>query len=177
MKVTIGLIVLNILVFGIGEFFINENMFFAYFGLNYLVFSGFYWQVFTTMFLHVSFMHLAMNMAVLYQFGFVLEKYLGSMKFALVYLVGGIITSILSLSYTYYMMQNNVMVNIVGASGAISVLLGLLAHLSIHIRKGLFVAIILISFVPMLIGIDVAWYGHLIGFGLGYLYGKIGFKY
>jgi len=31
------------------------------------------------------------------------------------------------------------------------------------------VSILIISFVPLLMGVPVAWYGHLIGFVLGWL--------
>ncbi|PSM51414.1 rhomboid family membrane protein [Campylobacter blaseri] len=176
LQATTSLIVINFIVFLVGDFIMNHHMFFTYFGLNYLFFSGFYWQVFTTMFLHGSLMHLVMNMAVLYQFGSILERYLGGIKFTLIYLIGGILTSALSLVYTYLMINNGIVINLVGASGAISVLLGLLAYLNIYMRKGLFLAIILISFAPMLVGIKVGWYAHLIGFGLGYLYAKIGLR-
>lgn len=172
--VTATLIALNFVVFFLSEFVVNKDVFFAYFGLNYFIFNGFYWQVFTTMFLHANFIHIAMNMAVLYQFGSILERYLGSVRFALVYIIGGVITSAFSVIYTYIMIKyNSTVINLVGASGAISVLLGLLAYLDPHSRKGLIAAILIMSFVPMLAGIKIGWYAHLIGFGVGYLYGRV----
>lgn len=174
MKVTNTLIILNLIIFILSQYILNTNLVMGYFGLNYLFFSGFYWQVLTTMFLHASFLHVAMNMAVLYQFGYILERYLGSVKFGLIYLVGGVITSALSLAYTYYMARHGVVVNLVGASGAISVLLGVLAYLDKHMRNGLIVAILVISFVPMLVSINVGWYAHIFGFAIGYLYAKFG---
>lgn len=177
MRVTISLIVINFIVYFLGEFVFDKSIFFSYFGLNYFTFIGFYWQVLTTMFLHANFLHIAMNMAVLYQFGSILEKYLGSVKFALVYLIGGILTSLFSLIYTYFMLtHNDTVINLVGASGAISVLLGLLAYLDPKIRQGLILAILIMSFAPMLAGINIGWYAHLIGFGLGFLYGKVSDK-
>ncbi|MCZ6103898.1 MAG: rhomboid family intramembrane serine protease [Campylobacter ureolyticus] len=176
MKVTNTLIVLNLIIFILSEYVLSTNLVMSYFGLNYLFFSGFYWQVFTTMFLHASFLHVAMNMAVLYQFGCILERYFGSLKFGFIYIIGGVITSVLSLAYTYYMARHGVVVNLVGASGAISVLLGVLANLDKNMRNGLIMAILVISFVPMLVGIKVGWYAHLFGFGIGYLYAKISLK-
>lgn len=173
LRATIAIIVINVIIFILSEFVLNKAIFFAYFGLNYFAFNGFYWQILTTMFLHANFWHLAMNMAVLYQFGSILERYLGSLKFSLVYLIGGILTSLLSLAYTYFMIKySGTVVNLVGASGAISVLLGLLAYLEPRIRDGLILAILIMSFAPMLIGINIGWYAHLIGFGIGFLYGK-----
>ncbi|NLY03596.1 MAG: rhomboid family intramembrane serine protease [Campylobacter sp.] len=176
MRATIVLIVINCIVYLLGEFIFDRNILFAYFGLNYLSFSGAWWQVFTTMFLHANFWHIAMNMAVLYQFGSVLERFLGSLRFAFIYLLGGILTSVLSLAYTYFMlMHNGTVVNLVGASGAISVLLGLLAFLDKRIRKGLVLAIFLISFIPMFLGVNVGWYAHILGFIVGYVFGKVKF--
>jgi len=63
--------------------------------------------------------------------------------------------------------------NVVGASGAISVLFGWFAKKDPHLRGGLVVAILIISFVPLLMGVPVAWYGHLIGFVLGWILGYI----
>ena len=51
-----------------------------------------------------------------------------------------------------------------------------LAKLDKNMRNGLIMAILVISFVPMLVGIRVGWYAHLFGFGIGYLYAKISLK-
>ena len=111
-------------------------------------------------------MHILMNMAVLFQFGSILERYLGWVKFGILYIIGGVITGLLSLGYLAFES-----VNLVGASGAISVLLGFLAYIDRFNRKGLIIVILLVSFAPLLIGVSVAWYAHLIGFGVGYLAG------
>ena len=107
-----------------------------------------------------------MNMIVLYQFGMILERYLGWIKFGILYIFGGVITGFLSLGYLAFES-----VNLVGASGAISVLLGFLACIDKFNRKGLIIVILLVSFAPLLMGVSVAWYAHLIGFGVGYLAG------
>ena len=110
-----------------------------------------------------------MNMAVLYQFGSLLERYYGSEKFAVIYCIGGVLTSLLSFVYIYVMFKSNgTFINLVGASGAISLLLGVLAFLDASSRKGLIIAILLMSFAPVAMGVNVAWYAHIIGFALGY---------
>ena len=63
--------------------------------------------------------------------------------------------------------------NLVGASGAISVLLGWFALKDTYQRKGIIVWVLLISFAPLLLGMPIAWYSHLIGFALGWLMGYI----
>lgn len=55
-----------------------------------------------------------------------------------------------------------------GASGAICVLMGFYAFLDKTSTKGLVVAILLMSFLPLFMGINVAWYGHIFGFISGY---------
>ena len=112
-----------------------------------------------------------MNMAVLFQFGILLERDLNAhWRYLFIYLVGGVLTSIISL---YYISHFDPSVNLVGASGALSVLFGWFALKMPSMRNGLIVTILLISFVPLLIGMPIAWYAHLIGFGIGWLMGYI----
>ena len=42
-------------------------------------------------------------------------------------------------------------------------------------RNGLILAILVMSFVPMLAGINIGWYAHLFGFGIGYLYAYLSY--
>ncbi|MBR2917205.1 MAG: rhomboid family intramembrane serine protease [Campylobacter sp.] len=164
--VTPVLIALNCAIYALQYLIYNPYEFGLFFGLNELFFAGAYWQILSSMFIHGSFMHILMNMAVLYQFGSILERYLGWVKFGILYIIGGVITGLLSLGYLAFES-----VNLVGASGAISVLLGFLAYIDRFNRKGLIIVILIVSFAPLLIGVSVAWYAHLIGFGVGYLAG------
>jgi membrane associated rhomboid family serine protease len=139
------------------------------YGLNSYFFDGAWWQPLTSMFMHGSLTHLAMNMVVLFQFGYLLEKELHAhLKYLVIYLGGGVVTSLLTL---WFMSAFGLDHNVVGASGAISVLFGWFACKDPHLRGGLAVSIVVISFVPLLMGVPVAWYGHLIGFGLGWVLG------
>lgn len=165
LKVTFILISLNFVIFAFENLFLGDESEFAlYFGLNSYFFDGFYWQIFTTMFLHGSLMHVLMNMAVLFQFGSLLERRLGGAMFALLYLGGGTISGILSLTYLHFDDE----VNLVGASGAICVLLGFWAYLDRQNAAWLFFALLLMSFAPMLLGLNVAWYAHIFGFFVGF---------
>jgi membrane associated rhomboid family serine protease len=140
------------------------------FGLNVLFLDGFLWQPLSMMFVHGGLLHITMNMAVLFQFGTLIEYARGKWFFILLYYGGGTVTSLLTIVYIYFFTNHNV--NVVGASGAICVLIGWIAQKDSFNRKGLIVAILLISFLPMLIGMNIAWYAHLIGFGVGWLIGK-----
>ena len=166
LRFTLAIIAINFIMYFLQYFVYNSFEFEILFGLNELFFAGAYWQIITSMFVHGSFMHIIMNMVVLYQFGSILERYLGWVKFGILYIVGGLITGFLSLGYLAFER-----INLVGASGAISVLLGFLACIDRYNRKGLVIVILIVSFAPLLMGVNVAWYAHLIGFGIGYLAG------
>ncbi|MGB0990818.1 MAG: rhomboid family intramembrane serine protease, partial [Halarcobacter sp.] len=100
----------------------------------YFVVYDFWWQPLTTMFAHGGLMHLAMNMFVLYQFGGLIERYRGTKEFLLLYFVCGILTSLISFAYIYFLDNH---VNLVVASGAICALLGYVAYLDKSQRSGI----------------------------------------
>lgn len=165
LKATPVIIVLCVLGFLFQQFTKYDTVFF---GLNRFFFEeNFWWQPLSSMFMHGGLLHLGMNMAVLYQFGSLLENGLGVRRFLTLYLGGGVLTGILSIIFLYALGLNHVLV---GASGAISVLIGLIARHDEYNRKGLIVAILVISFVPLLMGMNIAWYAHLFGFGVGWFW-------
>ncbi len=92
-------------------------------------------------------------------------------KFIFLYLIGGMMCSLLSIFYIY-LSFDGVFVNVVGASGAICVLMGYYAFIDKNTTKGLLVAILLMSFIPLAMGIKIAWYAHIIGFLCGYVLAK-----
>ena len=142
-----------------------------YLGLNlYFTQGGFFWQPLSSMFAHGGFGHIAMNMFVLYQFGNIIERFMGKKELLTIYFVGGILTSLFSFLYIYYLDNG---VNIVGASGAICVLMGYIAYFDKFQRKGIITWILIISVAPLLIGLPIAWYSHFIGLALGLLFGVI----
>lgn len=163
---TLYIIAFNFLVFIYKDYFSSAE-FSIVFGLNMLFFKArLYFQPLSCMFLHANWSHICLNMIVFFQFGFLLEGVLGRFKFLLLFLVGGVICSLLSLAYIYYFAQNT---TIIGASGAICVLMGFYAYYDKSAFKGLLVALLLMSFLPLLMGVNIAWHAHLIGFALGFL--------
>lgn len=142
-----------------------------YLGLNlYFSVYDFWWQPLTTMFAHGGIAHLGMNMFVLWQFGNLIERSHGAKQLVALYLICGLLTSLISFGYIYYLDHQ---VNLVGASGAICALLGYVAYYDKAQRSGIITWVLLISVAPLLIGLPIAWYAHFIGFGIGFLYAII----
>lgn len=168
------LIALNVGVFAL-DLLVLGGKYSVILGLNALCFdAGFWWQPITSMFMHGGIAHLALNMIVLWQFGSLLERYLGALRFALLYLIGGTACSLLSAVYVYFdALYTGQSVNVVGASGAICVLMGYYARLDKSSTKGLVVAILLMSFLPIFMGVNIAWYAHIFGFLCGYVIAKM----
>ena len=141
------------------------------FGLNlYFLVYDFWWQPLSSMFAHGGIAHLGMNMFVLWQFGNLIERLRGAKELVALYLISGLLTSILSFSYIFYLDNQ---VNLVGASGAICALLGYVAYYDKAQRSGIITWVLLISVAPLIIGLPIAWYAHFIGFGIGFLYAII----
>ena len=122
------------------------------------------------MFAHGGIAHLGMNMFVLWQFGNLIERGRGKKEIVFLYLISGILTSLLSFAYIFYLDNS---VNLVGASGAICALLGYVAYYDKAQRSGIITWVLLISVAPLIIGLPIAWYAHFIGLGIGFLYALI----
>lgn len=160
------IIALNVVIYFLSS---HVQYFSIIFGLNDLFLSQkYYWQIFSTMFIHANLTHLSMNMIVLFQFGTLLIRLKGWINFTILYLLGGILTSIGTFLFIYFFTASH---NVVGASGAICVLMGYIAYYDRSITKGLILAIVVMSIVPLLFGENIAWYGHFIGFAIGYFVG------
>lgn len=101
--------------------------------------------LFTSMFLHASFLHVAGNMLFLWIFGDNVEDYLGHFRYLLFYLVSG-----LAASATHILLNLNSQVPSVGASGAIAGVMG--AYFVLYPR-----ARVLIWFPPIFLFYVPAW--------------------
>lgn len=82
------------------------------------VFNGEYWRLFTCMFLHGGFLHVAYNALALVFVGIFMEPLLGRTRFILYYIVCGIAASLASIIWHDHTLS-------VGASGAIFGMIGL----------------------------------------------------
>ncbi len=75
--------------------------------------------LFTSMFLHGGFMHILGNMWFFWIFGNNVEDYLGTAKFVLFYIAGGVVAAL-----TQVLINPSSKVPVIGASGAIAAVMG-----------------------------------------------------
>ncbi|AMV62261.1 GlpG protein (membrane protein of glp regulon) [Pediococcus damnosus] len=184
---TIGLIIINFIVFGLmtisGGTENTQNL--LKFGAIFkplVLQNGEWWRLISAMFIHIGITHIVLNMVTLYFIGLQIEKLFGHFRFLIIYFVAGIFGNLVSLLF------GNTLALSAGASGAIFGLFGVWLMLGESFRQnpyirsmarqlGLFVILALVSSL-MESGIDV--YAHvggiLAGFLVGYLVGvpKIG---
>lgn len=193
---TILIIVANVILFiielSMGQ---NRGYFVAKYGvipyevthavdLNPKVALGPYINLITSLFLHGSFWHILGNMWFLWIFGNNIEDIVGHFKFLLFYILGGVVASLLQILLTA-----DSTIPVIGASGAISAILGayMIKFPRARIKTLLFIIIfVTIINVPAVtfIGIwfviqllssigasmsNVAWYAHIGGFLFGLL--------
>ncbi|MFQ6127882.1 MAG: rhomboid family intramembrane serine protease [Thermoplasmata archaeon] len=85
---------------------------------------GYLYTLFTSMFLHATFFHLIFNMIALIFIGPLLEEKIGTVRFAAIYVTTGLIGTL-----AYGLMHLNEIAIVLGASGAISGILGAFAVL------------------------------------------------
>jgi len=130
-----------------------------------------YFTLFTSMFMHGGFMHLAGNMLFLWIFGDNIEDRLGHVKYVIFYLLCGVIASLAHVFTTgvFATSENALLVPSLGASGAISGVLG--GYILLHPRRR--VTVILFRFltdVPAYVAIGI-WFAFQLISGLGILGG------
>jgi membrane associated rhomboid family serine protease len=143
--------------------------------------------IFSAMFLHGGFIHLASNMLYLWIFGDNIENALGHLRYLLFYLISGFFAAL-----CHILSDPNATIPMIGASGAIAGILG--AYLILFPRANvstlfIFIIIIRIIKVPAVLvlgfwfliqllnagseGGSVAWYAHIGGFITGIFLIKI----
>jgi len=87
-----------------------------------VVVQGQYWRLFTALFLHAGFVHLLFNLFALYVLGPPLERSIGALRFAICYLVSGLISSAGVVALTVIGIVQ--VAQLVGASGCIMGIVG-----------------------------------------------------
>ncbi|MDR5656818.1 rhomboid family intramembrane serine protease [Halodesulfurarchaeum sp. HSR-GB] len=143
------------------------------------------WTWVTSIFAHspTNFMHIFFNSIVLYFFGPVVERKIGSKAFAALFLVSGVAAGLAQVLATLAVGGT---ATVLGASGAIAALLGVLTVLNPNLRiylyfilpMPLWVATALFAGYSVLVSTaggvgfgGVAQIAHLAGLGIGLLYG------
>ncbi|MGL5810804.1 MAG: rhomboid family intramembrane serine protease [Nocardioides sp.] len=126
--------------------------------------EGAYWEVLTSVFTHVSLLHIAFNMFALYMLGPQLESLIGRVRFLALYLLSG-----LGGSAAVLWLAGNPFDTTVGASGSIFGLMGGLL-ITIYKRGGdprPLLVWILINAAITFTTPSISWQGHLGGFVTG----------
>ncbi len=93
---------------------------------------GEWYRIITSMFLHFGITHLVNNMLLLFVLGGRLERTVGKLRFALIYLIGGISGNILSLAADMKTLDFAVSA---GASGAVFAVMGAMIYVVLR-KKG-----------------------------------------
>ena len=130
-----------------------------------------YFTLFTSMFMHGGFAHIAGNMLFLFIFGDNIEDRLGHIKYLIFYLLCGVIASLSHVFATgvFATSESALLVPSLGASGAISGVLG--GYMLLHPKRR--VTVILFRFltdVPAYVAIGI-WFAFQLISGLGMLGG------
>ena len=108
------------------------------------VFGGITWlSIFTSMFMHGSWLHLIGNMWFLWLFGNNIEDSMGHIRFLVFYLLGGVIAGL-----AHIFVNADSFVPTVGASGAISAVMG--AYLVLYPRVRVHTLFILFIFIKII---------------------------
>jgi rhomboid protease GluP len=133
---------------------------------NLFVLNGAYWQLFTSMFVHVSIVHLLGNMFFLLIFGLRAEELFSLKEYLLIYFLSGLSGNLLTLLFGFDMVS-------AGASGAI---FGMFGACIIYVRRAIgqsIISALLYAFFLFMIssGPSVNVFAHLGGLAIGLLIG------
>lgn len=129
--ITIGIIIINILLFIInafsGDLLYNKGAF----SLYYLQHGKEWWRLITSIFLHADTNHLIGNMLLLYLSGEIVEDYIGKWRFLVLYFFSGLTGSLL---YAAYESGTGFFAGSIGASGAVFGMIGALFVIVIYYK-------------------------------------------
>lgn len=138
------------------------------------IWAGQYYRLLTAVFLHVDIFHLLMNGYAIYLLGPLLERSLGSLRFLVLYLMGGLAGSAASLYFQPWGIS-------VGASGAVFGLFGYLLYtrwrsplsLSPALSQWVTTILVLNLLITILPGTRIDMWGHFGGLAGGFLAGWV----
>ena len=153
-----------------GDFITTGDRAIFWFGqVNYLViYHGWYWQLFTSMFVHVNIIHLLGNMFFLLIFGLRAEELFSLKEYLLIYFLSGLTGNLLTLLFGPNMVS-------AGASGAI---FGMFGACTIYFRHAIgqsMISALMYAFFLLIIslGPNVNVLAHLGGLAVGLLIGYV----
>ncbi len=181
------LLIINVMVYILVEVFTfstgNEYLIYDFTIHNYFInLSGEYYRLLTSGFIHFGIAHLLLNMYIgIYVFGSQLERLVGSVKFAILYLGSLVCGAVIVYGFNELMFSltsntDYILTSTAGASGAIYGLLGAFLYLAINrpdfmspaakqsIYRIIFINVAFSFIVP---GISII--GHFGGLTVGYI--------
>lgn len=136
--------------------------------VNQLIMDGEWWRFITPVFLHIGFVHLAMNTLALYFLGIEVERIFGSLRFLVIYLFAGVTGFIASFIFSANLSA--------GASGAIFGCFGALLYFGVIYPRLFFrtmgVNLLVVLGINLMIGFSASGIdnaGHLGGLVGGFL--------
>ena len=144
----------------------------------------YFWTWITSIFSHGGFGHIVVNSIVIYFFGPVVERRIGTRKFAALFFIAGMAAGLAQIGTAIWVNETS---RVLGASGAAMGIMGLLTVLNPNLRVYLYfilpvplwlltIGFALYSvFIALGGGIGaggVAHLAHLVGLGIGLLYGE-----
>lgn len=138
------------------------------------------WTLVTSMFLHLDFFHITLNMISLYFFGLYLSHIIGERDLLIIYFAGGIFGGLFFCFTSLFFGIPAPFTFAVGASGAIFALGGALAVLRPNIQvfmfpipfpMPLYMAVFGFMVAMSFLLPGIAWQGHIGGLVVGALYG------
>jgi membrane associated rhomboid family serine protease len=162
-SITIGLIVINVLLFLVQQASPTFTGRFVLWGSG--VERGEYYRLITAAFLHASIQHVAFNMFSLYVIGTQVERLLGTTRFLAVYLVSALAGTVAS-----FALQPSAASSL-GASGAIFGLLGALLVIvrRLHLDAGPILGMLGLNLVFTFLVPGIDWRAHIGGLIAGAL--------
>lgn len=169
--VTLIIIGINLTIFVLSFILRFENQLIIFGGMPpiaYILATGEYWRLLTSMFIHSGIMHVIFNMVILLHAGGYLEQLLGQRTFVLFYFLSGLLVSVSSGLFTNTLS--------VGASGAIFALLGFILYFDLMARKqgrqtnSLILPLVLMNMVFTVLVPQISFVGHFSGLVIGYIF-------
>ncbi len=178
--VTITLAVINALIFAYGMATQTQHDIIAHYGFvpdelfraNSSLLSDSILRLFTSMFIHANIAHISFNLFALIYMGGFAERSIGIPRFILLYVVAGLGGGLLHGVVASYLLSSGDTL-LIGASGAISGILGVSAALG-DIRGYYWLAIqVLYVFIGSFTSLSIAFMAHVGGFLTGLVLTKV----
>lgn len=176
--ITTALVVVNVLVFAYGILSNTQNSIISHYGFvpnglfKYDYLGDGILRLFTSMFIHAGIAHIAFNLFALAYMGGFAERSIGKPKFIGLYLLSGLGGALFHGIIASYILGNGDAV-LIGASGAISGILGISAAMG-DIRGYYWLAIqVLYVFIGSVASLSIAFAAHVGGFATGLALTKV----